>query len=110
MSVEKVEVELQEGKVLVGKGIKVTTKLPTPPGTGARRLSLPRNARVRVTFTADGKVYEAEVIKSTTYAEWDAAIEASLYRWTAEGEAVENAEPYIAIEWNYLLNDLFEDE
>ena len=25
-------------------------------------------------------------------------------------QAVDNAEPYIAIEWNYLLNDLFEDE
>lgn len=110
VSIEKIEVELQEGKVLVGKGIKVITKLPTPPGTGARSLSIPRNARVRVTFTSEGKVYDARVIKSTTYKEWDAAIEASLYRWRAEGEAIDNAEPYVAIEWNYLLNDLFEDD
>ena len=110
VSTTKVEVTLQEGKVLVGEGIKVTPKMPTPPGTATQIVTLPRNARVRVTFTSDGKVYNAEVIKSTTYKEWDAAIEASLYRWTAEGQAVKDAKPYIQIEWNYLLNDLMEDE
>eukprot|EP00752_Nemacystus_decipiens_P015218 g13551.t1 len=105
------ELELQEGQVLVGKGIKVTTKLPTPPGTGSRVLSIPRNARVSITFDNKGKVFEAKIIRSTTYAEWDAAIEASLYRWSAEGEAIDNAKPHVTIEWNYLLNDLFgEDE
>jgi len=105
-----IEVALQEGRVLVGEGIKVTTKLPTVPGTGARRLSLPRNARVRVIFDKQGKVHEAKVIRSTTYPEWDAAIEASLYRWRAQGKAVEEANPYISIEWNYLINELFDDE
>ena len=89
----------------------MTTKLPTPPGTGSRVLSIPRNARVSITFDNKGKVFEAKVIRSTTYAEWDAAIEASLYRWSAEGEAIDNAKPHVTIEWNYLLNDLFgEDE
>jgi hypothetical protein len=104
------ELELQEGKVLVGKGIKVTTKLPTPPGTGSRVLSLPRNARVSITFDNKGKVYKAQVIRTTTYKEWDAAIEASLYRWTARGEAIDNAKPHVTIEWNYLLNDLFDED
>ena len=106
-NIKQVEVKLQEGKVLVGKGIKVTTKRPTLPGTGVLRLTLPRNARIRITFNNKGKVHDARVIKSTTYAEWDAAIEASLYRWTAEGEAIDNAEPYVAIEWDYLINELF---
>lgn len=106
----KVEVELQEGKVLVGKGIKVITKLPTQPGTGARRLSLPRNARVSVTFDRKGRVHEAKILRSTTYKEWDAAIEASLYRWSAEGEAIDKAQPYITIEWDYILNELIGDE
>lgn len=109
-NIKEVEVALQEGRVLVGKGIKVTTKLPIPPGTGSRTLAVPRNARVRVTFTRDGKVHDAKVIRSTTYADWDQAIESSLYRWSAKGEAVDKAEPYIVIEWNYLLNSLFEDE
>lgn len=104
------ELELQEGKVLVGKGIKVTTKLPTRPGTGSRILSIPRNARVSITFDNKGKVFEAKVIRTTTYAEWDAAIEASLYRWTARGEAIDNAKPHITIEWDYLLNDLFDED
>jgi hypothetical protein len=106
----EVAVKLQPGKVLVGEGIKVTPKMPTPPGTGARAFTIPRNGRVRVTFTSDGKVYEAKVIKSTLSQEWDAAIEASLYRWTAEGDAVKDAKPYVAIEWNYILNDLMDDE
>lgn len=104
------ELELQEGEVLVGKGIKVTTKLPTPPGTGSRVLSIPRNARVSITFDNKGKVFEAKVIRSTTYPEWDAAIEASLYRWSAEGEAIDNAKPHVTIEWDYLLNDLFDGD
>lgn len=104
----KVEVALQDGRVLVGEGIEVTTKLPTRPGAGVRRLSLPRNARVAVTFDSKGKVYEAKVIRSTTYPEWDAAIEASLYRWSARGKAVEDANPYITIEWNYILNELLD--
>lgn len=104
------ELELQEGQVLVGKGIKVTTKLPTPPGTGSRVLSIPRNARVSITFDNKGKVYEAKVIRTTTYKEWDAAIEASLYRWTARGEAIDKARPHVTIEWDYLLNDLFDED
>lgn len=104
------ELELQEGQVLVGKGIKVTTKLPTPPGTGSRVLSIPRNARVSITFDNKGKVYEAKVIRTTTYKEWDAAIEASLYRWSAKGEAIDNAKPHVTIEWDYLLNDLFGED
>lgn len=110
VNTQKIEVALQEGKVLVGKGVKVTTKLPTPPGTGTRALSIPRNARVRVTFTADGKVYDARMLRSTGEPAWDAAIEASLFRWTAEGEAIKNAKPYVEIEWDYLLNDLLEDD
>lgn len=106
----KIDVALQPGRVLVGKGIKVTTKLPTPPGTGARSTSLPRNARVSVTFNSKGKVHEAKVTSTTKYAEWDAAIEASLYRWTAQGEAIDNAKPYITIEWNYILNELLGDD
>lgn len=105
-----VEVKLQPGRVLVGEGIEVTTKLPTLPGIGSRRLSLPRNARIRVTFDKEGKVYEAKLLRSTTYKDWDAAIEASLYRWSARGKAVEEAEPYISIEWNYILNDLLDDD
>lgn len=104
------ELELQEGQVLVGKGIKVTTKLPTAPGTGSRVLSIPRNARVSITFDNKGKVHEAKVIRTTTYKEWDAAIEASLYRWTARGEAIDNAKPHVTIEWDYLLNDLFDED
>lgn len=104
------ELELQEGKVLVGKGIKVTTKLPTPPGTGSRVLSIPRNARVSITFDNKGKVYKAKVIRTTTYKEWDAAIEASLYRWSARGEAIDKAKPHVTIEWDYLLNDLFDED
>jgi hypothetical protein len=104
------ELELQEGRVLVGKGIKVTTKLPTRPGTGSRILSIPRNARVSITFDNKGKVYKAEVIRSTTYKEWDAAIEASLYRWSARGKAIEKATPHVTIEWDYLLNDLFDED
>lgn len=104
------ELELQEGQVLVGKGIKVTTKLPTAPGTGSRVLSIPRNSRVSITFDNKGKVHEAKVIRTTTYAEWDAAIEASLYRWSATGEAIDNAKPHVTIEWDYLLNDLFDED
>lgn len=109
-NIKIVKLELQEGKVLVGKGIKVTTKLPTVPGTGSRVLSIPRNARVAVTFDSKGKVYEAKILRSTTYKEWDAAIEASLYRWSAQGEAIENAKPHVTIEWDYLLNDLFDED
>lgn len=106
----KVEVALQEGKVLVGEGIKVTVKLPIRPGTGARRLSLPRNARVSVTFDKTGKVYDAKILRSTTYKEWDQAIESSLFNWSAKGKAIDTAQPYITVEWNYLLNDLFDED
>lgn len=106
----KVEVRLQEGQVLVGEGIEVTTKLPTPPGTGARRFSLPRNARISVTFDAEGQVHEAKMLRSTTYKDWDAAIEASLYRWSARGEAIDDAKPYVTIEWDYILNELLDED
>ena len=43
-------------------------------------------------------------------ANWDAAIEASLYRWSAKGEAIDNAKPHVTIEWDYLLNDLFDED
>lgn len=96
----------QEGGVLVGRGIRITTQRLRTPGAGTRFASVPRDAAVRLVFNNQGQVVDAEVTRSTGYADWDALILESLYKWSASGERVESAQPYVEISMPYRFGIL----
>ncbi|MEX0886687.1 MAG: hypothetical protein WD009_09635, partial [Phycisphaeraceae bacterium] len=91
------------GEVLVGPGIEVT---PARAQISAISwmTSRPRDTRVTMTFSpGEGSVIEARLLRSTGYADWDAAIRTSLYRWRMAGERIEQADRSIVLEIDYRI-------
>lgn len=86
--------EVEPGKVVARHGIEINTVAPRWPV--AAQYAIPNNPLVTVTFDPKtGKAIEARLIKSTGYANVDAPILASLFRWTAEGEPLKRSqEPF----------------
>ncbi len=89
-----VNVRLQPGAVLVGRGVEIKTALPRL-STVARFIP-PKNARVRLTFDRTGQVLHALFLQSTESESWDGPILASLYQWRATGKLFdEHPGPFI---------------
>ncbi|MFA9476753.1 TonB family protein [Phycisphaerales bacterium AB-hyl4] len=97
------ELEWRTGRVIVGPGIEIRTARPQL--RASLRTAFPRNPTVRIYFNAQGSVDRAEVVRSTGYADWDGTILTSLYRWRAEGEQIDAADPHVVIQIQYLLHD-----
>lgn len=97
------ELAYRTGGVIVGPGIEIHTVKPkTRPSMWT---AFPRNPTVRVYFNAEGKVDRAVMVQSTGFSDWDGMILASLYRWRAEGERIDAADPHVMIQIQYLLHD-----
>ncbi|MEX0654931.1 MAG: hypothetical protein WD534_15530 [Phycisphaeraceae bacterium] len=96
------EWEMQPGGVLVGPGLKIQTARPHTRPT--MRTAAPRDTIVRLYFNADGEVDRAELLRSTGAADWDGAILTSLYRWRAEGEALQTADPHLVKDIPYRFH------
>jgi hypothetical protein len=60
-----------------------------------RALARPRNPVVRIVFRRDGTVKDAEFLpgRGTGYADVDGPLRAAIYRFTAEGEALQRLSP-----------------
>lgn len=84
------------GGVLVGQGLEIQTARPVMSIVG-QLTSIPRNAIISVSFDRQGDAVDAQMVRSTGYKDWDAAIIASLYKWKAKGEALEKAQPHLTI-------------
>ena len=77
-------IPIRPGRVLAGEGIEIQTAVPR--FSVAVRFTSPRNPVVRVVFSKDGDVIDADIIKSSEYPNVDGPILASLYRWHASGK------------------------
>ena len=84
------------GGVLVGPGLEIQTARPVMSIVG-KLTSAPRSAVISVTFDRQGDAVDAQMVRSTGYKDWDAAIIASLYKWKAKGERLEKADPELTI-------------
>jgi hypothetical protein len=93
--------EQQPGRVLVGKGVRITTARIREPGTAARFSGVSHNPRAAVTFDADGNVSKVEMLRKSGNDDWDAVTVSSLYKWTAQGEQVKNGN--LVVRWTILL-------
>ena len=72
----------------MARGLKVkTSRLRMSPV--AMRTSIPGEATVEVTFDKAGRVVGARIVRSTGYANWDAPLLASVYKWRASGELLQ---------------------
>ncbi|MEM9415444.1 MAG: hypothetical protein AAGA29_08215 [Planctomycetota bacterium] len=99
---------LEEGNVLVGQGVRVNTSRIRRGSTTARLTATPRDTLVRIVFDNQGQVVEAEILgEGTGYEDWDARLLEALYRWTAQGPDIDNADPHFVLQLEYkfgLLN------
>ncbi|MCC7204981.1 MAG: hypothetical protein IT441_07860 [Phycisphaeraceae bacterium] len=77
--------EAKPGGVLVAQGLEVTVARPQLTLI-TRMTAVPNNTQVRVVFGPDGTVVQAELLKSTGYADVDGPVLASLYAWKARGK------------------------
>jgi hypothetical protein len=66
----------------------------------------PRNPLVEIDFAGDGKPLEARILQSSRDTRVDLAIEASLYRWRAEGKPLAQLEgdQVITVQIRIILN------
>ena len=71
-------------------------------------MATPRNPLIRIEFDASGAVRHAEAIESSGNSNIDGPILDAIYRWTAEGAALEalkseGSDRTVAIEMRILL-------
>lgn len=81
------DVKLQPGTVLVGKGVEIKTAVPRL--STVARYMIPHNPRARIVFNREGEVISVTLLRSTGYEAWDAPVLASLYRWRASGRLLQ---------------------
>ncbi len=96
-----VNVRLQPGAVLVGRGVEIKTALPRL-STVARFIP-PKNARARLTFDRTGQVLHALFLQSTESESWDGPILASLYQWRAAGKLFDEHPGPFVLEINLIF-------
>jgi hypothetical protein len=83
--------EIRPGQVVTTRGIEIKTAA-VRISTASRLTAVPRRAVARISFDRDGSVRHAELLRSTGYADIDAALVASFYRWRAVG--IENEDGF----------------
>jgi hypothetical protein len=78
------------GRVEVMDGLEV---LPSAPriGTASSLLSARSEAIFAITFDTEGDVSHVRMIRSSSYADIDGAIETASYKWKAQGEKLQSA-------------------
>lgn len=95
---------VRPGAVLVAPGLEIKTFRPR--FSAVARLAVPRNPTAHITFDTDGTVIDASLSPGTGFENVDAPILASLYRWKAQGERIDNATEPLRRQIVILLNDV----
>ncbi len=104
VQLDPAEFEWKGDNVIVGPGLEIKTARPDI-SIPSRFTAAPRDIKVEVTFNSQGQVTEAHLIGSTGYSDWDAAILSSLYKWTAKGKQLEEADNGVTIPMPYRFVD-----
>lgn len=104
----KVEVpfdDIKIGKPLAARGLTLRPQKPEFT-TLTLMTAAPRNPLVEIDFGPEGKPLEARILQSSRDGRIDNAIEASLYRWRAEGKPLAQlkGEQVISIQIRIILN------
>jgi hypothetical protein len=86
----KQAVTVRPGRPLAAQGLKIKTVQPEWELT-TRLTTSPRNPVMRIRFGRDGKVKNAGFLRgySTGYKSVDEPLRDAIYRWTAEGKALQ---------------------
>lgn len=95
-------IDVRPGRVVAGEGIEIKTMHPRFSAV-ALSSSIPRNPLVRVVFNKEGTVVQAEVLRSSGYANIDGPILASLYKWKASGRKLEQLNRSFEVNINIIL-------
>jgi outer membrane biosynthesis protein TonB len=89
------------GRVEARHGLEIQTVAPR--FSIPARFTAPRNPVAEVVFNRHGEVVDARLTRSTGYENVDGPILASLYRWRAKGERIEQMQGTLTITVNILL-------
>ena len=92
------------GTVKVADGVEMKTALPVISIVTVSS-SLPENPIAVLTFSADGKVSQVVLTRSTGYADWDGPVIASFYKWRATGKRLEELNHSFSITIHLILGD-----
>ena len=88
--------KVHPGQVMTGQGITIATAIPRISAI-TRVSTWPDNPVVKITFATDGSVIEVELIKSSGAKTIDGPVIASIYKWRATGEKLEELNKPFAI-------------
>ena len=81
---------VKPGSVVAQKGLRINTaKIRLTITT--RYTTSPANPKVELIFNSKGRVLRARILRSSGYPTVDGPVLGSLYKWTAEGEALNQA-------------------
>ncbi len=101
--IDPVSIDLRRGAVITAEGIRLEPVHPRISPV-ARASTIPgRNPTAILTFDPDGVVRNVQMIRPTGTANWDAPIEASLYRWRASGKKLEEMSRPFTVEVTILF-------
>ncbi len=97
-------VRVRPGSVLTGQGIQIRPARPEI-SVVSMLTAVPANPTARITFNPQGKVIAVKMLTTTGYPDFDAPIEASLYRWQASGVKLKELGRPFSLEITLLLHD-----
>lgn len=104
-------IEVKPGRPLAAKGLEIKT-VTLDLTTLSRRFTWTTNPVVLVKFGRSGTVVHADFVKGQTAGspEWNNALLAAMYRWTAAGEELKklpknNPEAGVEVQFRILLRD-----
>lgn len=96
-SIEKPVHAMRPGAVEVGKGLEIKTVAPRV-GVISILTSEPKNIVCKMTFDKTGRVNRVQITQSSGYVDIDSAVESAIYKWTAKGKQLEDADGPLTVE------------
>jgi hypothetical protein len=95
--------KVQPGQVVARQGLEVRTAVPRFSIVALASTRVNTNPLVELTFDKAGKVIAARFVRGTGFDNIDGPILASLYRWTAVGDALDRVDDQFTIQIKILL-------
>lgn len=99
----KQEIRLKPGSVVTGQGIRIRTVMPRISYVTYRLKTPERNPVVSITFNQAGKVVDAQLVRSSGEDAYDGPVLNSAWRYSAEGQEIQNLEGLLQVRIRILF-------
>jgi len=96
---------VRAGSVITGRGIQIKTVRPDISAVSRMTAVLRKPPLAKIIFNTKGRVIGVKMLRLTGYPDFDAPIEASLYKWRASGKKLKEIGRPFSLEITLLLHN-----